>query len=400
MKQNSTANLDTKTPMQEEVEMLGEYLGQHYEFRKNSLSDKFEVRMRMEMGGKFVPVTREVINSISLSVKRDGLEIKSVKQLLEEMIFSDDTPVYDPINDFLRDLPEWDGQNHIGALFGRIPGLTTELQYFASIWLRSTVAHWMGMDDLHGNECVITLIGEQGCGKSTWCARILPPELRVYFLDHLNLGNKFDKEMALTSNLLVNIDELDQIRPTQQSQLKQLLSKIKVNGRPIFGKAQEDRRRYASFVATTNNPRPLTDPTGSRRFICIKVPDGMLIDNATDIDYPQLYAQIVYELKVKGMRYWFNSEEVKRIQGLNAGFQQVTDLGGMVDLCFRHPEEGEEVKALTSGEIISHIKDFFPMLKQQGDLTVKLGMVLKSKSFERKNYAGGRKYMIVPIKAA
>ena len=32
--------------------------------------------------------------------------------------------------------------------------------------------------------------------KSTFVARLLPPELRVYFLDHLNLSNKFDKEMA------------------------------------------------------------------------------------------------------------------------------------------------------------------------------------------------------------
>ena len=37
----------------------------------------------------------------------------------------------------------------------------------------------------------------------------------------------------------------------------QTLSKSKVNGRPIFGASQEDRARYASFVATTNNPHPL-----------------------------------------------------------------------------------------------------------------------------------------------
>ena len=79
------------------------------------------------------------------------------------------------------------------------------------------------------------------------------------YLDHLNLSNKFDKEMALTNNLLVNLDELDAIRPSQHSALKQTLSKNKVNGRPIYGASQEDRPRYASFVATTNNPNPLTD---------------------------------------------------------------------------------------------------------------------------------------------
>ena len=392
-------NLTAMTPMQEQVELLGEYLGQHYEFRKNVLSDKFEVRKREE-GERFCPITREVLNTISLSIKRDGLEISGLRALLEEFVYSEMTPAYDPINDYLASLPAWDGQNHIGALFDRIPGLTTEQHSLLAIWLRSAVAHWMGMDDLHGNECVATLIGEQGCGKSTWCHRILPPELRVYYLDHLNLMNKFDKEMALTSNLLVNIDELEQVRPSQHAQLKQTLSKVKVNGRPIFGKAQEDRRRYASFVATTNNQHPLTDPTGSRRFLCIRIPKGMMIDNHSPIDYPQLYAQLVCELKENGTRYWFSNEEVARLQELNAGFQYVTDLGQMVDICFRHPKEGEDVKLMTSSDIINHIATVFPVMQPTSNLSVKLGLVLKDKNYERKNYADGRKYLIVPKRVA
>ena len=100
--------------------------------------------------------------------------------------------------------------------------------------------------------------------KSTFAVRLLPEELRQYFLDHINFGNKFDSEMALTHNLLVNIDELANITVAQQGKLKQTLSKVKVNGRPIFGKSQADRRRYASFLATTNDEHPQRD---SRRAI-------------------------------------------------------------------------------------------------------------------------------------
>jgi predicted P-loop ATPase len=32
-----------------------------------------------------------------------------------------------------------------------------------------------------------------------------------------------------------------------------------------------EMRRYASFIATSNQKDLLTDPTGSRRFICIEV---------------------------------------------------------------------------------------------------------------------------------
>ena len=153
------------------------------------------------------------------------------------------------------------------------------------------------MDELHANECVPTLIGPQGCGKTTFLRRLLPQQLRQYYLDHLNLSNKFDKEMALTNNLLVNLDELEAIRPSQHAALKQLLSKNKVNGRKIYADSQDDRTRYASFTATTNNRHPLTDATGSRRYICVAIPEGQIIDNSGTIDYNQLYAQLVYEVK-------------------------------------------------------------------------------------------------------
>ena len=115
--------------------------------------------------------------------------------------------------------------------------------------------------------------------------------------------------MALTNNLLVNLDELEAIRPSQQASLKQTLSVSKVNGRPIFGRTQEDRPRFASFVATTNNRHPLKDSTGSRRYICIQIPDGQMIDNTGEIDYGQLYAQVVYELQELGAPYWFGIQE-------------------------------------------------------------------------------------------
>ena len=62
----------------------------------------------------------------------------------------------------MNKLPKWDGKNHVAALFGRIPGLTSEQLGWCATWFRSAVAHWLQMDMLHGNEAVPVLIGQQG----------------------------------------------------------------------------------------------------------------------------------------------------------------------------------------------------------------------------------------------
>ena len=271
MNKSLTIHGEAVAASQESTLVTELFLNDNYRFRRNVLNGKVEFQTLPEgEGTHWRPLTQEALNSIFLKAEREHiLEKGSPAAQIKMYVQSEEVPVFNPVEDFFSDLPQWDGRNHVAAMFSRLPGISTEQHSFLAIWIRSAVAHWLQMDMLHGNECVPTLIGSQGCGKTTFVRRLLPPQLREYYLDHLNLSNKFDKDMALTNNLLVNLDELETIRPSQHAALKQTLSKSKVNGRPIFGRTQEDRPRFASFVATTNNPHPLTDPTGSRRYICL-----------------------------------------------------------------------------------------------------------------------------------
>ena len=387
-----------------------QFLNENYLFRRNILNGKVEYVIKpsksdAEMSGGELPVwqplTQRSVNSIIRRAKKEQVCKKgSPKTEIKEFVDSDDIPVFNPIGQFLANLPKWDGQNHIAKLFSRIPGTTTEQLAYLTTWFLSAVAHWRQMDTLHGNECVPTLIGDQGCGKTTFFKRLLPPELRQYFLDHLNLSNKFDKEMALTNNLFVCLDELEAIRPSQQAALKQTLSKSKVNGRPIYGAAQEDRLRFASFVATTNNQQPLQDETGSRRYICISVPQGELIDNAGEIDYQQLYAQAVYELDGAKTPYWFNNDEVARIQELNHAFMVQRDMKEMVESTFRKPEKGEKAEAMNSTMMLQHIQQKFTSLKINQSAKVKLGLAMSALGYDSTARSNVAFYQVIPIKAA
>ena len=378
------------------------FLNERYLFRHNVLNGKTEFAKKLEDGTvtEYRVLTQKALNSILIQAKReDVFEEGGSKSDIQEYINSEEVEDYDPIQHYLNNLAAWDGKNHVARLFSRLPGISSEQLNFLTIWMRSTVAHWLQMDVEHGNECVPTLIGAQGCGKTTFLRRLLPMHLREYYLDHLNLSNKFDKEMALSNNLLVNLDELEAIRPSQHAQLKQTLSKSKVNGRPIYGASQEDRPRYASFVATTNNPHPLTDPTGSRRYICMTIPEGQYIDNTGDIDYDQLYAQVLHELREDKAPYWFNNDEVARIQQLNQEYMEVKDMAELVEICFRKPNEGERAKAMSGTEMLKIIKDKYPTLDINHKNKVHLANAMKDLGYESKVLHHSAQYYAIPLAA-
>ena len=388
--------------LQEVIYEIENFLGENYSFRRNLLSGKTEVQ---EIGEGKEPsewciLTEEMFNSILLKMMKEDVGGKSPKQHTLEIINSEATVAYDPIKEYLGHLPQWDGRNHVAELFNRIPGLTSEQLSWCCTWLRSAVAHWMGIDMLHGNEAVPVLIGAQGCGKTTFATRLLPVELRAYFLDHINFGNKFDTDMALTHNLLVNIDEFANMGPSQQGKLKQTLSKVKVNGRPIFGKSQDDRRRYASFLATTNDEHPLCDTTGSRRYICLQIPKGKLIDNTEAINYEQLYAQLLYEINEKQTPYWFTNDEVIRIQQANLPFFKQDDLEDMIKGCFRIPNDEEEGKWMLCKQVYEKLQERYPYFVGDQSIKIKIGNTLKFMGCSSQHTRQGQMYQLIPKEAA
>ena len=408
MSENLQVSRGASSAPQQGTLTVESFLFENYQFRYNLLNSKVEYVIKSapddaiaDSSPLWRPLALRDLNSIIIDAKsQDICEGGNPKSDIELVLHSNKVRTYDPISDYLDSLPQWDGQNHVDRLFGRLPGLSTEQQNFLAIWLRSTVAHWLQMDTLHGNESVPVLIGAQGCGKTTFWRRLLPEHLRQYYLDHLNLSNKFDKEMALTSSLLVNLDELEAIRPSQHAALKQTLSKNKVTGRPIFGRVQEDRVRYASFVGTTNNPHPLTDATGSRRFICMTIPEGQFIDNTGAIDYEQLYAQVVYELRELHAPYWFSNDEVARIQQLNQEYMDQKDMGVIVEVCFRKPEDGEPSVTMNSTELIRHIQRQFPSVRNTHPTKIQLGLALKERGFQHTSRSNVMFYRVIPLQAA
>ena len=153
-------------------------------------------------------------------------------------------------------------------------------------------------------------------------------------------------------------------------------------------------------MATTNNRHPLKDVTGSRRYICLLIPDGQLIDNTGDIDYGQLYAQVMYELLEQKAPYWFNNDEVARIQQLNQDFMEKKDLGEIFAACFRKPNEGEVPKTMSCDQMIGIMQKDYPTLENTIGNKIRLGRIVSTLGFNFKDHSHILFYEVIPLRAA
>lgn len=255
------------------VAKLDEFMKRRYQFRYNTMTSVVEYRELKSFRFDFRPVTSRVMNSISLNAQYEGLPAwdPDIKRYIE----SDWVLTYNPIEEYLYHLPQWDGKDRIRTLANRVKCAQPEKwrERFHR-WFLSMVAHWQGIDKQHSNSSVPLLIGDQGCGKSTFCSMLLPLHLRDYFTDSIDFSNKRNTELALNRYLLVNLDEFDSISPAYQGYMKHIVQKSVVQSRLPYQRATEALRRYATFIATSNNFDLLSDPTGSRRYICVEVGGG------------------------------------------------------------------------------------------------------------------------------
>ena len=366
---------DTLAQMKTEI-----FLHSNFEMRQNLLTGVPEYREKFSDNQEFRPLTPEVRNTMTLTANELGL--KGFDRHMNRFIDSTRIEQYDPVNTWLDQLPKWDGHDYIADLASRVPTSQPHWQKYLKFWLVGMVAQWRESDkQLTGNALTPLLIGRQGCGKTRFCKILLPPELRDYCNDKINFKNEFDLNIALTSFALINIDEFDKTTSSQQIVLKYLLSSSDVKFRPPYGKTIKQYRRYTSFIGTTNQLKPLVDPTGSRRFVCVGVNGNINFED--NLDHQQLFAQALY-LFNNGERFWLNNEEIDTLIQENEPFQKLNDLVEMIGETFRRPKETETAKWWSLGDISALLAQRYPNFDPETPFH-KIGSALNDVQFNFKS---------------
>ena len=381
-----------KNSVRENIASMMQLLKSKYNFRYNTVM-KFVEYMPKEKGWYgFQPVDPRVQKRMTLEVQLADIRvsIKDVRNFLE----SDYIKNYNPIDEYLfQCYDKWDGKDHIRALARTVP---TNNPYWADwfyTWFLGMVDQWRGFTHRqYGNSVAPLLISKQGYNKSTFCRRLLPPELQWGYNDNLILSEKRQVYQAMAQFMVINLDEFNQISPqVQQGFLKNLIQLPTLKYKPPYGSHVMEFPRLASFIATSNMKDILSDPSGNRRFIGVELTGP--IDVSVRPNYQQLFAQALSALN-NGEKSYFDAQQVKLIMKSNSQFEVIQPIDQYFLLYFELVEDEKEGDYLTAAEIFDYLKKQIGSSLKVNSL-MGFGRKLANMSeLKHKRFADGMKYLV------
>lgn len=112
-------------------------------------------------------------------------------------------------------------------------------------------------------DIAVVIHGPQDCGKSTLCRGLF----KGFFTDGPNMDSMKNFVESLYGIVGVEIQEtLKNLSSKNTNLLKALISMHDPNLRLAYGRNARRHRMRSVMIFTTNDPKPLTDPTGNRRY--------------------------------------------------------------------------------------------------------------------------------------
>ena len=381
-----------KNSIRENIVNMMQLLESRYDFRYNTVM-KFVEYMPKEKGWYgFQPVDPRVQKRMTLEVQLADIRvsIKDVRNFLE----SDYIKNYNPIDEYLfQCYDKWDGKDHIRALARTVPTANPHWADWFYTWFLGMVDQWRGYSHRqYGNSVAPLLISKQGYNKSTFCRRLLPPELQWGYSDNLILSEKRQVYQAMAQFMVINLDEFNQISPqVQQGFLKNLIQLPTLKYKPPYGSHVMEFPRLASFIATSNMKDILSDPSGNRRFIGVELTGP--IDVSVRPNYQQLFAQALSALN-NGEKSYFDAQQVKLIMKSNSQFEIIQPIDQYFLLYFELVEDEKEGEYLTAAEIFDYLKKQIGSSLKVNSL-MGFGRKLANMSeLKHKRFADGMKYLV------
>lgn len=249
-------------------------------------------------GGPITPNekdARSILNNLAKNNRRNFF-IERIEQFISKVEFEKKTG--GPIMEH----PEYDLFDRVGIQAPELNNKDHERKYTRGLFrwiLCQGIELQLNPDDTK-IDIAIVLEGPQYCGKSTLCQMLF----KGFFTDQANLDSA--KTFIETTGGVVGIEiqeVLKELTKKRTPYLKSLISMHKPNIRVAYGRGAKFYKMRAVMIFTTNDPQPLTDITGNRRFAPIhKIRTESTEDpkKISDDDYLGYWAKMYKEIQEEG----------------------------------------------------------------------------------------------------
>ena len=200
---------------------------------------------------------------------------------------------------------KWDGAPRMADFFGNACGAEDSLvnQAISRYFFVSMIARILGpdLDPIYGNkvDSMLVLEGDQGLAKGM-LLKLLVGKAWHFEVSKGSKSKDFFQDMR--GKLLGEVAELASFDGENLDVIKRMITCQTDRLRISYGKESQDFDRTCILVGTTNKDEYLTDDTGNRRFLPMRV-------NKVDLDYvianrDQLFAEAVRYYKENVKTWW------------------------------------------------------------------------------------------------
>lgn len=235
---------------------------------------------------------------------------------------------FNPIKEYLNGL-YWDGEARIDTLL--IDYFGADENVYSREAIRKMLCGSVARIFKPGTkfDLVLTLVGDQGTGKSTFIKKLG----QQWFSDTFMTVQGKEALEQIQGAWLIEMAELSGLRKAEVEAIKHFISKQEDNFRPAYARSSETYYRQCTFWGTTNNKDFLRDPSGNRRFMPISINQHRATKNIfteIDEDIDQIWAEAVVLYK-QGEKLYLSKEAESIAKMEQIKHSEVDERKGLVE---------------------------------------------------------------------
>lgn len=325
------------------IEGLILFIKTKYPVRRNAVTYKLE---KSRSGDALL---EEDINDIYLNARAVFNTPNVTKDLVQTILFSNQTPSYHPIKTFIN---QHLSVRPTGVIDALISCIHTETPHAAN-WIRKWIIGIHAAVDGHPVRSMLVFTGPQYNGKTEFFRRLLPNSLRSYYAES-KLDRGKDDELLMCQKLIVMDDEMGGKSKQDEKRLKELTSKDTFSLRAPYRRDNMDYKRLAVLCGTSNPTEIISDPTGNTRILPVKV-ESIDFQRINAIDRTELFME-AYHAYVGGETWLLNADEINQLGTVSDDFTSICYERELILQFFSTPDGNTYADWMTATEIKNEIE--------------------------------------------